>query len=237
MNATRLLLAAALSGGLILSSGCASGPTRDPAYAAVRPVAASLGPDNPGAIYQPGRAVALFEDVRARHVGDILTIRLVESTSARKNASTTTKKENAVDIANPTLLGSTPQFNLPPKTPLASRRNNSLETSLDSKQKFTGEGDSSQGNSLSGSITVTVAEVLANGNLVVRGEKLLTLNQGHEFVRLAGIVRPADIGPDNSVLSTQVADAQISYGGEGVLDDANSKGWLARFFGSSWWPF
>jgi len=82
-----------------------------------------------------------------------------------------------------------------------------------------------------------VTEVLANGNLLVRGEKLIGINQGHEYVRLSGIVRAQDIQPDNSVLSTQVADAQISYGGKGALADSNEHGWLTRFFVSSWWPF
>ncbi len=179
----------------------------------------------------------LFEDVRARRVGDTLTIRLAESTNASKKASTNTKKENTVDIAAPTLFGSQVQFNAPGFVPLAGNRNNSLAASVDSSQKFNGQGDSSQGNSLTGNITVTVAEVLANGSLVVRGEKILHLNQGDEYIRISGIVRPNDIGADNSVLSTQLADAVISYGGDGVTDDANRMGWMARFLNSKWWPF
>jgi flagellar L-ring protein FlgH len=236
MKSTRLPLLAAMLA-LAITAGCASVPTRDPAYAATRPAALPDQAPNPGAIYQQGRTMALFEDRLARHAGDILTIRLVESTSASKNASTSTKKETEVDVASPNVFGSTPQFSLPERVPLANTRQLELSATVDSKQKFSGEGDSSQGNSLSGSISVTVAEVLPNGNLIVRGEKLLTLNQGHEHIRIAGIVRPSDIAPDNSVLSTLVADAQITYAGEGVVADANSMGWLSRFFNSSWWPF
>jgi flagellar L-ring protein FlgH len=236
MNTTRLpLLAAALV--LAAMTGCASVPTRDPAYAATRPKAPPDQAPNSGAIYQQGRTMALFEDRLARHVGDVLTIRLVESTSASKSASTSTKKETAVDVAAPTIFGSSPQFSLPERVPLANTRQLNLSANVDSKQNFSGEGDSSQGNSLTGSISVTVADVLPNGNLVVRGEKLLTLNQGHEHIRIAGIVRPSDIAPDNSVVSTLVADAQITYAGEGAVADANSMGWLSRFFNSSWWPF
>jgi flagellar L-ring protein precursor FlgH len=214
-----------------------TGVQRDPGFAPVRPSAAAAPAPNPGAIYQPGREMALFEDRRARRVGDLLTIRLVEATSASTKASTNTKKENTVDIPAPSLFGSAVTFNAPGFIPLASNRNNTLGASLESAQKFTGSGDSSQGNSLSGSVTVTVAEVLANGNLAVRGEKIVRLNQGSEAIRIAGIVRPQDIQPDNSVYSTQVADAYISYNGEGAMADANQMGWLARFFNSPYWPF
>jgi flagellar L-ring protein precursor FlgH len=218
-----------------LGAGCASKPTRDPAYAAVAPKPFVVSATNPGGIYQPGGVeqaapLSLFEDQRARRVGDVLTIRLVERTNASKKASTSTKKDSTVDIASPTLFGATPRAHYKCK-------DYTLQTGIEASREFGGSGDSSQSNSLSGSITVTVAEVLANGNLVVRGEKILSLNQGHEFVRVAGIVRPVDIAPDNSVLSTQVADAQISYGGEGVLEESNTKGWLARFFDSGWFPF
>lgn len=232
----RAIAAGCLALAALGQGGCATKPTRDPAYAAVTPQPVVLSAANPGGIYQvpgafqPAPPLSLFEDLRARRVGDVLTIRLVERTNASKKASTSTKKDSTVDIPLPTLLGATPRAHYKGK-------DYSLETNIQASREFGGGGDSSQSNSLSGSITVTVAEVLANGNLLVRGEKILSLNQGHEFVRVAGIVRPVDIAPDNSVLSTQVADAQISYGGEGVLDESNSKGWLARFFDGSWFPF
>lgn len=224
-------------------AGCASSNIKsDPAYAPARPQPAAAALVNNGAIYQtssaePGYNLALFEDQRARRVGDMLTILLVERTNASKEAKTNTKKENAVDIKNPTLLGATPQFSTPGLLPLNSNRNNTLATTLDSTQNFSGSGDSSQKNSLSGSITVTVSEVLPNGYLVVRGEKLITLNQGDEYMRFSGIVRPRDISAGNSVLSTQVANAQITYAGKGQVADANALGWLARFFLSALWPF
>jgi flagellar L-ring protein precursor FlgH len=90
---------------------------------------------------------------------------------------------------------------------------------------------------LTGDITVTIAQVLANGNLVVRGEKWLTLNQGEEFIQISGIVRPADISPDNSVPSLRLADARITYSGKGQVANSNRPGWLNRFFSSVVWPF
>ena len=190
-----------------------------------------------GGIYRSGQNMSLFEDLKARRVGDTLTVVLVEKTSASKNASTSTKKENTVDIASPTIFGSGVQFDAPRQLPLANRTNNDLSVALSSGKEFKGEGDSSQGNSLSGNITVTVAEVLSNGNLVIRGQKMLTLNQGDEHIRISGIVRPSDIRSDNSILSSQVADAQIIYTGNGMIADSNNMGWLARVFSSKWWPF
>ena len=84
---------------------------------------------------------------------------------------------------------------------------------------------------------MTVVDVQANGNLVVQGEKWIKLNQGQDYIRLRGIVRPMDINPDNTISSTRVANADIQYGGDGVLNDANQMGWLARFFNSPWMPF
>ncbi len=216
---------------------CQSLPERDPAYAAVRPVALPPLQSSNGSIYQAGNDVRLFEDSRARRVGDLLTINLVESTNASKQNATSLSKSTDTSVANPTILGSTPQFGTPGILPLASNQGNNLGFGLESSNEFSGDGASSQSNSLSGSITVTVAEVLPNGYLVIRGEKVTSLNQGHEYVRLSGIVRPADIRPDNTVPSTQVADAQITYTGSGAVADTNKIGWLARFFISSLFPF
>ena len=230
-------LAAAAALGLLLS-GCASMKS-DPSanYRPVYPPVSVPPAQNTGAIYQAGYSLALFEDLKARRIGDTLTIVLQERTQASKDAKTETTKENDINIANPTLLGTTPQFNVPGIVPLASNRNNSLETGISSDQEFTGEGKSSQGNSLTGNITVTVADVLPNGNLVIRGEKWLTLNQGDEYIQISGIVRPHDIKPDNTVLSSLVADARITYSGKGMVADSNQMGWLSRFFASVIWPF
>lgn len=222
--------------GIVMLSGCASAPPPKADYSASAPRPEMLPPATEGAIFQAGREISLFEDTKARRVGDMITIILVEKTQASKKASTNSSKDQATDLENPTLLGAPLSFGTPGRLPLNGRSLN-LGTNLNGSRTFKGEGDSSQSNQLQGEITVTVAEVLPNRNLVVRGEKSLTINQGDETVRFAGIVRPADIGPDNTVLSTLVADAKISYTGKGSLADANSMGWLARFFNSDWWPF
>jgi len=212
---------------LMLLGGCASFPTGDPAYASATPAVPPPPAPANGAIYQAGYAVSLFEDLSARRVGDVLTIRLVERTDASKKASTSVNKESAIAVPNPILLG----------RPLSLSGGTTLETDIASAQDFQGEGDSSQSNSLRGDISVTVAEVLPNGNLLVRGEKQLKLNQGDEYIRLSGIVRPVDIAPDNTVLSTRVADVRIAYAGRGAVADASTLGWLSRFFLSMLWPF
>lgn len=209
-------------------SGCSSLPERDSdGWSATLPLPPVSADESNGAIYQAGRDVALFEDVKARRVGDLLTVRLVEQTDASKSSTTSTSKTTDNEIASPTLLGQSVTRNGIPI----------LSGTLDSDQSFSGAGDSSQSNSLEGSITVTIAERLSNGYLVIRGEKWVELNQGREFTRISGIVRPVDIGPDNTILSSQVANARIAYGGKGALADANRMGFLARFFNHPWVPF
>ncbi len=222
---------------LVLLVGCNSAPVRDPNFAPSYPATYGSASGGNGAIYQVATRTSLFEDVRARQVGDVLVIRLEESTNASKSSSTSTDRSTSTSIDNPTILGTTPVFNVPGIAPLARTRDNTLETGIAADSEFQGTGDSRQSNSLTGDIAVTVAQVLPNGNLFVRGEKRLSLNQGNEYVRIAGIVRPIDIQSDNSVLSTRVADATISYGGDGALADSNRPGWLARFFNSAVFPF
>jgi flagellar L-ring protein precursor FlgH len=199
----------------------------DPAFAAVRPVATQPIPIRNGSIYKAGYNITLFEDPRAHRVGDILTIILQESTNASKSASTTTAKDSDISMEAPTVFGQG----------VIHKGNPILSAEVAAERDFNGEGDSTQSNSLTGNISVTIAEVLPNGNMVVRGEKLLTLNQGSEHIRISGIVRPTDVTPNNTVLSSQVADARIVYGGQGVLAETNSKGWLQRVFDGPWWPF
>lgn len=181
----------------------------------------------PGAIYAQGTEVSLWENVTARNVGDTLTIRLEESTNAEKSVSTNTNKASEAELAGPTVFGRPVTVN---GTPI-------LEGSMNTESSFNGNGASKQSNALDGAISVTVAKRFANGNLLVRGQKWIAINSGKEFVRVEGIVRPSDIAPDNSVVSWKVADAYISYGGQGTVANASKPGWLYRFFNSPHTPF
>jgi len=220
-----LILVAVLPGCAMLDN--LGKPRHDPEYVPAKPTSYQAPKNNNGSIYQAGYEVRLFEDIRARRIGDILTINLVEKTDAKKQADTDIKKDNNTAISVPTILGMVD----PSKFGL------NLNTGLTSGSDFAGEAESTQNNSLSGSITVSVVDVLPNGYLKIRGEKRVRLNQGNEYIRVAGIIRPTDINPDNSVDSTKIADATIMYTGEGALADANKIGWLARFFISAVFPF
>ncbi|MGD9602589.1 MAG: flagellar basal body L-ring protein FlgH [Gammaproteobacteria bacterium] len=232
-----MVVLAALAG---LLAGCNSMPRRDPNFAASYPAPLEVPRQQQaatGSIFQSGYDVVLFEDVKARRIGDILTIRLTESTNATKASSNDISKSQESTIANPTLLGASPTFGLPGVLPLDVTDGNTLESSLSGEHEFQGESATAQRNSLQGDITVTIADVLPNGNLVVRGEKRLNLNAGNEYVKISGIVRPVDIQTNNVVPSTKVADATIVYNGEGAEADASKIGWLARFFVSALMPF
>ncbi len=204
-------------------TGCTVIPENsEPGYETVAPVALVRPEQNTGGLYQAGYDLVLFEDLRASRVGDIIQVLLVEQMDAAKTTKTEIDKDSKSAMSAPTVFG---------------KLFDDLGLGVDSSSEFEGEGKSNQSNHLSGSIAVTVAQVLPNGNLMVQGEKWIQINQGGEFVRLKGIIRPSDVSSDNTVLSTHVADAKISYGGRGSLDEANVTGWMVRFFMSPLWPF
>jgi len=161
----------------------------------------------------------------AHRVGDTVTINLMESTAAQKSSSTSTSKSTSADISAPVFGG----------VPLAIG-GHEISAGLDNSRSFDGSGDSSLSNKLQGNVTVTVARRLSNGNLVVRGQKWIEINQGREYVRIQGVIRPLDIQPDNTIPSYKVADAVIAYGQRGALADANRPGLLSRFFNSIFNP-
>ena len=170
-----------------------------------------------GSIFQPaGGYAALYEGSRAKRVGDPLTIVLVEKTAASKSATSK--------------LDSSGGFSITPPTTGVLSAIKKTDASLSGTRGFTGGGTADQANSLSGEVSVTIAQVYPNGTMLVQGQKSVTLNRGDEFVRIKGVVRSADIDADNRVLSTRVADAQIAYTGKGDVARASRQGWLSRFF-------
>lgn len=202
-----------------------------PAYEPIPPIVYEQPSQGytPGSLYSENRGISLFADTRAVEVGDILSVVLLESTSAAKSADTDFSKDQGINVGAPSLFGQPFGFGTTDRY--------DLSQSVESGVEFSGQGSSNQSNSLTGSIAVQVSKILPNGNLVVQGEKWIKLNQGNEFIQLRGIVRPEDISANNQVPSTLVADARISYGGEGAIENSNSPGWLTRFFNSDWMPF
>jgi len=180
-----------------------------------------------GAIYSVTSARMLFQDKKALRTGDIITVVLSENTQATKTADTELSKDTSINTTPPTLFGNVPDIGM-----------GTINLGLDitSANAFKAETDSAQSNLLNGTISVTVQKVYSNGNLAIRGEKWISLNQGSEFIRISGLIRPEDIDKDNQVVSTKVANARIHYGGSGPLAEANREGWLGRFFNSFWWP-
>ena len=170
-----------------------------------------------GSIFQAQDGyAALYEGWRARKVGDPLTIVLVERTAASKSSGSKLDSNGSGTITPPT----TGLLNLFNKT----------DATLSGGRTFNGTGAADQANSLSGEVSVTVAEVYPNGTMLVQGQKRVTLNRGDEFLKIKGLVRTADVDANNRVLSTRVADAQISYTGKGDVARAGRQGWLSRFF-------
>jgi flagellar L-ring protein precursor FlgH len=171
-----------------------------------------------GAIFNVGGSRPLFEDRRARYVGDIITINIVESTTASKNSETSASRDSSVDMSLPLITG------LPFKTFQGTGLNAGNSTS------FGGSGSNTSANAFRSTITCTVIEVLPNGNLLVSGEKQIGLKEGEEFVRFSGVVNPSTISTANTVQSTAVADARLEFKANGFVDTAQVMGWLGRFF-------
>lgn len=221
-------------------SGCSSMQSpepNDPRYAPTIPDMSERPKPMSGSLFVEDSNLSLYQDIKANKVGDIITVKLVELTKASKDAKTNLKKAQELNTTISKLFNTIPSFSLRKIPLLSSKSRKTLDTDIDVDNTFKGNADSQQNNSLKGDITVTVAQVLPNSNLVIRGEKWITLNQGSEYIRLTGIVRKEDIGPNNEVLSTKVANARITYSGTGDLANTNRMGWLGKFFNSKIFPF
>jgi flagellar L-ring protein precursor FlgH len=181
------------------------------------PVATKLAQPT-GSIYQQANFRPLFEDKRARFVGDTLTIFITENTAANKSSEASAARTGAISASVPVVKG------LPGKT------FQGMQLGANSSNTFDGKGQATASHNFTGTVTVTVIEVLPNGNLLVSGEKQIAMSQGSEFIRFSGVVNPVMVTPSNTVISTQVADARIEYRANGYIDEAQTMGWLARFF-------
>ncbi len=210
---------------VLLLGGCATPPatsTHQPFT--IPPRESPIMSEASGGIFQaighiPGRRYTpLFEDRRARGIGDTIIVTLNEKTNARKSSGSNVNRSSEMGFSIPTaILG----------VPLNFLGGTELETA--SNNTFDGKGASSSNNDFTGTISVTVLDVLPNGNLLVSGEKQVGINQGHEFIRLSGVINPINI-IHNTVSSVQVADARIEYRSNGYIDEAQTMGWLSRFF-------
>ena len=225
----RMILTAVIA---IVITGCTSVPfekdvfPNDPEYAPVPSSSLQAAPSINGSLYKTNYSLSLFSDQQATQVGDIITVIFDEQYNSSKSAETTSQKDSS-NTSNPTnILNTVPGW-----------RNLGLDINLDHSRSFAGSGDADRSNSLSGTISVTVSDILPSGVLQIRGEKWLTLSEGDEYIRIVGLIRPQDITPQNTVMSSKVADARIKFGGRGNLNNATKEGWFGRMTNSAWWPF
>jgi len=216
----------------VLLSGCVQAPVmpNDPYYAPVMQPQELPKPAKNGSLFSPNSSMSLFGDRKASRVGDIITVTLQERTTSSKSSKIDVLKDN--DIGVSAGAGTDQIFGMNP-----SLGDLGLATNLSAQRQFTGEADADQSNQLTGNISVTVVDVYPNGTLVVRGEKWIQLNRGDEYIRISGLVRPDDVTPDNTVVSTKIANARIAYSGTGEFADSQRAGWLTQFFNHPLWPF
>jgi len=174
-----------------------------------------------GSIFQAGQGGLFSSDRRARRVGDILTVDFNEVFAATKAQTAASAKSDSFDVTLPDVLPNIITGGL-------GNGKDGNAMAAGTTRSFSGSGNAAQSNSLTGRLSVTIVRVFDNGNMGVLGQKELTLNNGKEYIRLSGIVRPEDISPSNTVSSNLLADAQISYTGAGQLADSSKPGWLSR---------
>lgn len=202
---------------LLALAGCAATPSsivQRPTTA--RPLYADNPPPSNGAIYQAAQYRPLFEDRRARHIGDMLTINIIEKTSAVKAGASSGNKSGSAAFAAPGVIKGV--FG--------------AQIATETATKFSDADNQSASNTFTGTIGVTVTEVLPNGNLIVAGEKQVAMNKGVEFIRFSGMISPDNIGVGNTVSSTQVADARVEYRTNSQIDRAEMTAMVSRFFQS-----
>jgi len=215
---TPLLLATCL-----LASACSTYVENQASYAfePIYPEAhAAVDQGSPtGGIYAPSKGGLFATDRRAREVGDILTVNLSETFAAKKSQTAASAKSDSFDVDLPIGL---------PNILTGGFDKGTDPLKAGTTRSFSGSGNAAQSNSLTGFLTVTVIRVFENGNMEIAGQKKLRLNNGDEYVRITGLVRPEDISATNLIVSNRIADAEITYVGAGELSDSSRQGWLSR---------
>ena len=212
-------------------SGCASIEQAktlpdDPEFAPILPEMEEASIVPTGSLFKPNYVNNIYSDSKAHRVGDIISVILSESTQAQKNAKTELKKDTSAKL-DPIAGFGGKAINF---------KNDAIQFGLNQTSDFKGDSKTNQGNSLNGNISVHVLRVLPNGNLMIRGEKWMTLNNGDEYIRLTGIIRAQDISSNNTIVSAKVANARIQYAGTGAFAEVQEQGWFTKFFTGAWWP-
>ncbi len=193
---------------------------------------------NEGSLFSDDARLDLFADLKARRVGDIITINIVEVSKANKSATTTTGRSNQVNADIVRLMGYENTSNVPAVGSVFNSLKLDPATGIEAgyQSSFTGRGTTNRNENMTAKMSARIIQVLPNGNLVVRGSQEILVNNEKQYITIQGVVRQADIAADNTVLSTYIADARIDYTGKGDLSRKQREGWLSRFFDVVW-PF
>jgi flagellar L-ring protein precursor FlgH len=224
----RLLILTAIAALAALASGCAS-PMGEltPMTPMAPPPAASLeGHENPGSVYDPGQADFLFSDRRARRVGDLVMIKVVESSAGKHKADTTAEKESSLSLGVEQFFGSSLGYNVGEDAMLSASTTSSSDAT----------GETERAADLTATVAARIINVLPNEVLQVHGQRQIRINNENQVLVVSGLIRAEDIEPDNSISSDALAEAQIQYYGQGVLADKQKQGWGTRIIDNIW-PF
>jgi flagellar L-ring protein precursor FlgH len=192
-----------------------------------------------GSLWRGSGHKGLFRDLRAREVGDLVTVNIAESAKASKKANTKTSRSSSIDAGIGNSLGWETKIK-----EIASLGNKKVRAALDTDSLFKanmdngfeGEGETKRDESMTASITARVTSVTPEGNLFIMGTREVRVNMENQVITLTGMIRPEDISPDNTILSSYIADARIAYSGSGSISDKQRPGWLMRFVDYVW-PF
>ena len=235
----------AIASALLLFSGCAGMPfqgkdAREPLTSppAARPAQVVISPEprDPAAaagLWQETTYRNAFQDLRAHKVGDLITVNIVETSKANKKATTSTGRESSINAGISNLMGWEGKIS---KIGVPAEFNNEVMLKASMENDFDGSGETTRNESMTASITARVIEVTPNGNLFIKGSRKVKVNNEAQYITLTGLVRPADVSPDNTVLSSYIAEAAIEYTGSGPVSDKQRPGWLMRAVDYVW-PF
>ena len=235
-NSIALLVCFALAA-ITFLSGCATPPGKASVQAPSSDICGSqlenypLPEPSEGSLWADSGSTKLFVDLRAREVGDLVTVQISETQSGKLDANTKTSRDSSIEAGITDLLGYMKR--------LEEKHNTLDRTSLfnaNFKPSFDGKGSSDRSGSVVASITARVVRVLPNGNLYISGKREVRVNNETQYITVAGIIRPEDIGQDNVIQSTYIADARVEYTGKGVIADKQRPGWLMRILDHVW-PF
>ncbi|MDD7804834.1 MAG: flagellar basal body L-ring protein FlgH [Endozoicomonas sp. (ex Botrylloides leachii)] len=202
---------------------------KNSAITPVSPVRQNQNITPTGSLFDPRYSSMMVSDRRTYRLGDILTVKLEGNTDIKMGGGSAIKKENAINIPDPTILGRASASIL--------GGGNSLAFNIQPSREYGGATSANRTNALKGDVAVRVIEVLLNGTLRVEGEKWLTINSNRERIKISGLVRPEDVKTDNTVSSTRLAEAKVDYVALGINADTHEPGWLTKMLNSAWFPF